>query len=518
MRSFKTTKLPLCGLLLVCSLMAFQNCSKGFESASSSLKYTAKDLAIEAEWRKVRGDIFRYMKEAPTPSYLYPIYDVQLATAPFLQYAIQRGNNDWLYDLMDLYSIGLQHLKTVNSFLFYYPSHFSGGTFTTSYQEELPLDRSFRLWVDTPPSGTSFTTGHESVLVSSQFLYPISVLIWEFARQEKLNDPRVHDFVNSYWDILVKDHLLRWIFNEGTSGYGVFQLRGWGCNDGDFNHAERVEHLTHRRFGTNYFQALYGTSYSAPKYCNAVWDTDLWILANVAHVLAAHQLNPAALPMDSTTFLRLRQHLDNGLKLFESRMTYKNILNFNGASVEAAIFDIGGFNGHPDYNYSADLDPTYPGYTVTGGPVNRPPMPGQNVAWDISHARRLVQFLWTMETLQDPLQLNFATDRILKGLARQMAFVIFNGDYKTPSFSNFMDGGNGWYRVNYSERPGAGYAPSAWGMGGSSFLGGGYGFWRFQEPTLEKILLAAAQNESFSYLWMKIETWPALPDSYFKNL
>ena len=518
-------------------LFFFQNCGGGFQLKSntlSSLSLTnAKDQAVDMEWGKIRESFFTYMREAPKPEYLYPIYDVQLSTAPFLQYAIERKNDDWLFDLMDLYSIGDQHLKTVNSFLFYYPAHFSGSSFTAAYQEEIPLDRPFRLWVDSPKAGSSFSVGTEDVIASSQFLYPVSVLIWEFAREKKMNDPRVQDFVQKYWSVLVNDHLMRWIFNEGTlgasgsqktavgvsnsAGYGVFQLRGWGCNDGDFNHAERVEHLTYRRFGTDYFKPLYGTSFSGPKYCNSVWDADLWILAELAHALAAHQLNPTALPMSDDTFYRLKYHLQNGLKLVESRMTYKNVLDFNGNSVEAAVFDQGGFDGHPDYDYTADLNPTFPGYTVDGGAINRAPHPASNVGWDVSHARRLVQFFWTLKMLEKPLQLNFPTDRALKGLARQMAFGVFNGNFAEPSFTNFMDGTNGWYRVNYSGRANFGYPPSSWLLGGRSFLGGGYGFWREEEPALGEVLLSAVKNESFSDSWMKIRTFPSLPEEYFIN-
>lgn len=539
----RLTRYLLILVAVTLNLTAFQNCGVGFQTPVSEVTSSStvdpsssyqqlKDAAIDAEWAKVRQSFADYTQNQVTPAYMYPLYDVQLSTAPFLQYAISRGNEKWLRDLRELYKLGYSHLTTVNSYVFNYPVDFSGGGFVAPYEAEKPLDRSFKMWVTTPASGSGFSVGGESVLVSSQYLYPISVLIWDAARKGKLDEPDVADFTAKYWDVMVKDHLLRWIFNEGTvgtvgtsktvggvvnaPGYGVFQLAGWGCNEGDFNHAERVEHLMSRRFGTAYFAPLYGVRALGPAYCNSLWDTDLWILEITAQALAAHNLNPTRLPMSDADYTRLSQHLANGLAMIASRVVYKNITNSVGKIVEAAIVDPGGFDGHPDNAYTADLDPSYPGYTVTGGPVARAPHAVTGVGWDISHGRRLVQFLWTVQTLQTALNLNFPTARMLQGTGQQLAYGVFNQDFAHPAFANFMDGTNGWYRVNYSDRPGMGYAPSSWDLG-RSFLTGGYGLWQNEVPDLVNVLLSSAKREDFAPQWAKIEIYPSMPPVYFRK-
>ncbi len=512
------------------TILLFQNCSPNF--TAELLSSGVKQKSIDNEWQQARNSFTSYMQNI-TPQSLYPLYNVQLSTGPFLIYALETQNQKWLMDLVDIYSLSTQHLSTTNKYLFYYPIDFDASGFTTAYRTEKTLDRPYRMWIDAPVAGSEFSVGIESTLVSAQFLYPIIKLIWYFAQNKQLRDPKVEAFINTFWTLNLEDHLLRWIFNEGTlnapntskivgsisnpPGYGPFQLKGWGCNYGDFNHSERVRYLTDRRFGTNYFDPLYGSS-SPPNrpYCNSIWDTDLWILANVAHTLAAHQLAPDVLPISENDYTRLKTHLQNGIQLVLSRITYQTATDFNGQSVETAQWALGGFDGHNDYNYTGDLNPSFPGYTTEGGSPTRPPLPAPNVGWDISHARRLVQFFWTIEKLNEALDLRFPIQRVMQGMSNQLAYVVFNKNFSDPKVTNFLDGTNGWYRVNYLGRLGFGYAPYDWSMS-RSVLTSGYGFWAKYNPDIAKMILSVEDRESYNSSWSKIEIWPALPSSHFQS-
>jgi len=66
-------------------------------------------------------------------------------------------------------------------------------------------------------------------------------------------------------------------------------------------------------------------------------------------------------------------------------------------------------------------------------------------------------------------------------------YATFNRDFKKPLFTNFMDGTNGWYRVNYSGRKGFGYGP--WDMS-ISVLTGGFGFWSKYNSDTQKVFVA----------------------------
>ncbi|MBX3039745.1 MAG: hypothetical protein KF789_03420 [Bdellovibrionaceae bacterium] len=219
---------------------------------------------------------------------------------------------------------------------------------------------------------------------------------------------------------------------------------------------------------------------------------------------------------NSPEFYDLHSHL---FAQTQSRITYQTANDFSGTPVETAQWELGGFNGHPDHNYSDDHDPVFPGYTVAGGPVARPPKPALNFGWDVSHARRLVGFFWTIEKVRMPLGLSFPIERIMKGLTNQVAYVTFNRNFSSPNFTNYLDGTNGWYRVNYSNRVNFGYPPSSWGLGGASILGGGYAFWIKYNPEFERVIRSAAQKYTFptgASSWGKIEALLSYPLSYFE--
>ena len=59
-----------------------------------------------------------------------------------------------------------------------------------------------------------------------------------------------------------------------------------------------------------------------------------------------------------------------------------------------------------------------------------------------------------------------------------------NRDFKKPLFTNFMNGGNGWYRVNYSGRKNFGYGPYKLS---NSLATGGYGLWARYNPDMKRV-------------------------------
>jgi hypothetical protein len=81
----------------------------------------------------------------------------------------------------------------------------------------------------------------------------------------------------------------------------------------------------------------------------------------------------------------------------------------------------------------------------------------------------------------------FPEDEVMKGLANQVAYGVFNRDFERPLFSNFMDGSNGWDRVGFAGRKNFGYGP--YDLSGA-IPTGGYGFWNRFNPDIGKILTA----------------------------
>ncbi|HAZ09050.1 MAG TPA: hypothetical protein DCZ01_11160 [Elusimicrobia bacterium] len=112
-------------------------------------------------------------------------------------------------------------------------------------------------------------------------------------------------------------------------------------------------------------------------------------------------------------------------------------------------------------------------------------LPADGIGWDISHARRFVHALGTLYDNRAVTWETFPDDAAMTGVANQVLYKIFNGDFKYPLFSNFMDGSNGWYRVNYSQRIGFAHAPYDLS---NSIATGGWGLWSRFNPDLGRLM------------------------------
>lgn len=100
---------------------------------------------------------------------------------------------------------------------------------------------------------------------------------------------------------------------------------------------------------------------------------------------------------------------------------------------------------------------------------------------------RFVDVFDTLYDNRDITHQSFPDEAVMKGLANQVAYGVFNRDFKHPLFTNYMNGTNGWYRVGYQGRKNYGMAP--YGLS-KTIPVGGYGFWNRFNPDIGKILTA----------------------------
>ena len=118
----------------------------------------------------------------------------------------------------------------------------------------------------------------------------------------------------------------------------------------------------------------------------------------------------------------------------------------------------------------------------------------QDVAWDISHSRRLVPAFETFVRNRQNIKAVWGYDNpafdpvaLRQAYANQVVEKIWNGNINYPLFSNFWSGDNGWYRVAYANQTGrqfVGYPP--FGMN-TSMPKGGYPVWGAFNSTLRII-------------------------------
>lgn len=457
-----------------------------------------KDAIIDKEWKKIRESYLQYAKSSiGNPANLY---NVQILLSAFAQYAYERNHAPWMYDLMNIYlESGIPAATVATSLKFYYPD-ISGSA--VEREKVLPISRPMKVWAYPD-------TGAENVINSSQFLYPVTMALLWIAKNDLYNKNDLSKrFFDAYYNLALRDHLQRWIFNRDIP-VGSFQLRGWGCANGSYSHAQHLRNLLKRAYGTS------------KTYCNALLDMDLFILENTAHLLSIYKLKSGSpeVTMTAAEYEELVAHLKLGMDVVQSRLTYAMVNDPNGAAKEVAYFSLGDFDGHPDHAYAGDTDGTFPGWDKVGTAPRRKPRPSTKTGWDISHGRRLVNLTWTLRETNPSLQVisPVLQGRIEAGFANLMAYKVFNGSLSEPKFTNYMDGTNGWYRVNYSSRPGFGYAP--WSMS-ASFIDAGYGAWDVANPEIGEIMNKAVAHYGFksSGQFGCLQILSALPTRYFPEL
>jgi hypothetical protein len=408
------------------------------------------DARIRSAWQEARAPLAAELRQGVAASNTVALYDTQLRTANLLLYAEHYGDVALLDDLAGLYNLARPGLVQRNLYSFYYAA-IAG---KPELREQVLPIRSARYFAEPPASGAA--VGQEVVLHSSQFAYALSRTMGAIAALSPTKrTARLRAFAEAWFRAILEDHYRRWVLGRPGEP-GVFQVRGWGCNVGTFTHREHVDNLLHHRYGTSAFP---NASFEPTSYCNAVVDTDMWIAAGVAELLAANAHAPDMFPIDAGLRAELLAYVRRACELFASR-TQATALVVAGKWVEGRGFDHGVWDGHPEHAYAGYEDAQYPGWS---DPAHRsackPPARAYMHGWDVSHARRWVTVFDTFRRRGPALGTKWPSREDLVGFARQFAFAVYRDTPKGPAFTNFMDGTNGWYRVNDSERAGAGYPP-----------------------------------------------------------
>lgn len=417
---------------------------------------------IRELWNKKKTDYYKLMKNGHQKgrSYPYILYDIQTLTHNLLRYSAECNDFYMLEELVLLYTNAINNLVETDSYTFYYYPN-------NQIKSIQKLKKKHKMWLN-----NELPVVEEVILCSSQFLYLISDAIVIVANIKKENQtPIMRDFITRFLPILL-DHYQRWIFDEK----GSFQVKGWGCKyQGEYvktsmNHYEFITKKTKRELGDN----------KSPGYCNAVTDTDIFIIAGVSNILSANTKDSNLIKIDQNVKNLFLEYLKEGILLLKSRISYHKIKDFDGNLVEASNFDLGVWDYHPDYAYSNYTSKVYPD-------IKNSEYRATNVGWDLSHARRFVHIFESLYRNAKTLKLDFPDYEFMKKLSNQFIYGTFNRDFKKPLFTNFMNGTNGWYRVGYSNRKGFGYGPFDMSI---AVLTGGYGFLSKYNNDIERVFCA----------------------------
>ncbi len=230
-------------------------------------------------------------------------------------------------------------------------------------------------------------------------------------------------------------------------------------------------------------------------------DRDLWYLTVLSDLSELHQFGIQPLRDGKKAFEDLQNKKDGIRKIFDLFLD-RTFLTPSSNGVRAEI-DKGFWRYHFDNRYAKYTGLESP-VTWKKGNDDEWKMDTQvewdstylsnDIAWDISHARRLVPALETFARNRENIKKVWAYDyptfdpiALRQAYANQIVEKIWNGDIDYPLFSNFWSGDNGWYRVAYANQTGRqfiGYPP--YGLN-TSLPKGGYPIWGTFHPTLRTI-------------------------------
>jgi hypothetical protein len=415
---------------------------------------------IDLLWIQKKNQYIEMMKKsADDPKILY---NIQVETNNLLKYAGFCQKNSLLDELCDLYLRAFDTLTRTDQYLFtYYPD----GSKLTVHQ----LDKKYQMWLDKRKP-----LGQESILSSAQFLYALSDAVSIIVDIKKENRTPIMQEALKRFIPLIIGHYNRWIFQTP----GLFQVRNSNCRlDGEYvqtgmNHFELINKKLDRKLANG----------KSPAYCNAVTDTDIWIIAGAVNILCIYTKDKSLVPVASADYIKLLNYVKTGVKLIQSRFIYRDVKNLAGLPVKGAIFEPGDGND-PGYEFAGYTGEEFP-KTISSFKTN---YKAKDISWDLSHARRFVHVFETLMKSKDVLGLDFPTEDHMERMVNQLIYGTFNRDFKKPLFTNFMDGSNGWYRVGYDKREGFGYGP--WDVSIAA-LTGGYGFWSRYNNDVQKVFLA----------------------------
>lgn len=177
-----------------------------------------------------------------------------------------------------------------------------------------------------------------------------------------------------------------------------------------------------------------------PEYLTAFVDTDCLALLNAAECLAAYALDPTIYAWPAPERDAVRSAIETGLLIMQDRRTQTQ---------DGDCYFLGEFTSRPGHAYSAETGPENP-----FGSENRAEVTG----WDVSHFYRVPLVLRGLAEVRPTIGTDWPHDRDLAELGRYLYARCYNQNHEAPLFSNYVNGVDGWYRVDDES---TGYPPSA---------------------------------------------------------
>jgi len=426
-------------LLIIITLLVTTSGLNGYQTFATQSQIDSKILELWSPSKKSITTSIKMLKDSPIE-----LYFISSQSYNLLHYAFVKKNSFLIDELLELYLQTIPYIKETKS---YNIPHINEKNEITTIALENPI----YIWKD--------KGGNEEVISSSQFLFVISFAMNKISSiPNKELTKSMKSFIKKFSPIL-ESHYKRWIIGvkqkDKEINIGSFSRRGWGCKDNRNNYI-------YARTLSQMIEELGNKSYYGASYCNVIADPSLLIISGLGYYLAGAEQKSRAYNIESKEILK--KHFINAITVLSKKFKKSTIKNLKSKPVEILSFQEGSWYGHPDYNYSEYNGSTFP----QENKLKSHP----SVGIDVAHGSRVLYLLEMIKENKNKFNIEFPSDNDMKMFTDGFFYKVFNQNFQKPLFKNYMNGSNGWFRVNYSSRKGYGYAP--YQIGSSGALLGGY--------------------------------------------
>jgi len=418
-----------------------------YSSLNGNKKFSNKyeiDTKISKLWTQSKASFdisIGMLKDSPIE-----LYFIGSDSYNILYYAFNKKNTTLIDELLKIYMRTLPYIKNTKNYTLYHISE-------KKERSNLTLGENIYIW--------SNKDGTEELISSAQFLFVVSFAfnkITTFPTKERTTT--MNNFIKKFSPIL-SSHYQRWVMGvtkiKQSVKIGSFNRRGWGCKD-------NKEEYIYARTLNQIIEELGIKAYHGATYCNVIADPTLLIVSGLGYYLAGTKNQYPLYHIKNEKILE--KFFIKSIKIISKQFKKSNIVNkyTKGKAISILTFQDGAWFGHPDYYYSDYTGSTFP------KKKNRKSNP--NIGLDISHGSRVIYLLEMLLENKNKFQINFPTQNDMKMFANAFLYKVFNQNYQQPLFKNYMNGSNGWFRVNYESKQGYGYPP--YSVGSTGTLLGGY--------------------------------------------
>jgi hypothetical protein len=286
-------------------------------------------------------------------------------------------------------------------------------------------------WLERTEKGAR---ARECQLCEAQFLHPAARLLHDVAQvPASQRTSAMNGFAREYARIIVDDYVLRLAYDAVVERYGL-----------------RADSRGLVGLWDALVSSVGGTQ---PSYRRAMLDSDFWMLATTAEILAAANSDSTLVDLSSRR-VRLMRIVAAGTRLLAMKRHLHAAPSNSADTLSSISYFDGDFSDHPDMAYAGWNDSVAPRLADTA----RAP----RASWDISHSYRIPITLRSLIDAQSATRAGYPDSSELRRVAKQYAFHALYYLRGFPLFHSFLDGSDGWYRVVPSAKGVVGYPPPRW--------------------------------------------------------